>query len=134
MTATAPYATAVSATLRLRRCWARTIWMALIWLGLNGLDVNSWVVGVPAVLAAAWISVRLLPAISWRWSLRGALVFAAYFIRESVRGGWDVARRVLSPALRRGLRWRSSPGSRIPRGIRGFHLYAARKRASPPGR
>jgi multicomponent Na+:H+ antiporter subunit E len=73
--------------------------MALLWFGLNGLDVNSWMVGGPAVLAAAWISVKLLPSVSWRWSLRGTLVFAAYFLRESVRGGWDVARRAISPRL-----------------------------------
>ena len=51
------------------------------------------------MLAAAWISVKLLPSVSWRWSLRGALAFAAYFFRESVRGGWDVARRAISPGL-----------------------------------
>jgi multicomponent Na+:H+ antiporter subunit E len=73
--------------------------MALLWLGLNGLDGGSWIVGGPVVLAAAWISVQLLPAASWRWSLPGALAFAVYFLRESVRGGWDVARRAISPGL-----------------------------------
>jgi len=73
--------------------------MALLWFGLNGRDGASWMVGGPAVLAAAWISVRLLPAVTWRWSAGGALVFAAYFLRESIRGGWDVARRALSPQL-----------------------------------
>ncbi len=85
--------------LRLRRCLVRTAWMALVWLGLNGLDGHSWIVGGPAVLVAAWISVQLLPAVTWRWSPGGVLVFAAYFLRESVRGGWDVARRALSPGL-----------------------------------
>jgi multicomponent Na+:H+ antiporter subunit E len=99
MTAIAPNAPAVSITFRLRRCLVRAVWMALLWLGLNGLDGNSWIVGGPAVLAAAWISVKLLPSVSWRWSLRGALVFAAYFLRESARGGWDVARRAISPRL-----------------------------------
>ncbi len=99
MTASASNAPALSAAFRLKRCFVRALWMALLWLGLNGLDRNSWIVGGPAVLAAALISVKLLPAVSWRWSLRGALVFAAYFLRESLRGGWDVARRAISPRL-----------------------------------
>ena len=32
-----------------------------------------------------------------RWL--GLLLFAAIFLRESIRGGWDVARRVLQPSL-----------------------------------
>jgi multicomponent Na+:H+ antiporter subunit E len=96
----APPNSAVSTTHPFRRCLVRTAWMSLLWLGLNGLDGNSWVVGGPAVLTAAWVSVKLLPEVSWRWSLRGALVFAAYFLRESVRGGWDVALRAVLPGLR----------------------------------
>jgi len=99
MTAIRSNAPAVSAGFRLKRCLWRAGWMALLWLGLNGWDGNSWLVGVPAVLAAAWISVTLLPAISWRWTASGALAFVGFFLRESVRGGWDVARRALSPGL-----------------------------------
>ncbi len=99
MTTIAPNAPAVSITFRLRRYLVRAVWMALLWLGLNGLDGNSWIVGTPVVLVATWISVKLLPSVSWRWSLRGALVFAAYFLRQSVLGGWDVARRAISPRL-----------------------------------
>ena len=73
--------------------------MALIWLGLNGADWSSWIVGGPVVFAAAWISVKLLPAIPWHWSVGGAIAFAGWFLRESLRGGWDVARRALSPKL-----------------------------------
>lgn len=105
MTAAASCAPVVSAALRFRQGLVRAFWMALLWLGLNGLDGNSWMVGVPVVLAAAWISLMLSPSVSWRWSLRGLLVFAVYFLRESVHGGWDVAWRairtglVLSPAI-----------------------------------
>jgi multicomponent Na+:H+ antiporter subunit E len=74
--------------------------MALIWLGLNGADGYSWIVGAPAVIAAAWISLGLLPTISWHWSAVGAMAFAGYFLRESFRGGWDVAKRALAPKLR----------------------------------
>ena len=73
--------------------------MALLWLGLNGTDRSSWIVGGPVALAAAWISVKLLPAISWHWSVGGALNFSWFFLRESVRGGWGVARRAISPGL-----------------------------------
>ena len=81
------------------RFLARLALLALVWLGLNGADWSSWLVGGPAVFAAAWISVKLLPAISWHWSVGGALAFAGFFLRESLRGGWDVACRALSPKL-----------------------------------
>jgi multicomponent Na+:H+ antiporter subunit E len=73
--------------------------MALIWLGLNGADWSSWIVGGPVVFTAAWISVKLLPDIPWHWSAGGAISFAGWFLRESLRGGWDVAWRALSPKL-----------------------------------
>lgn len=73
------------------------MFLAMVWLGFTGRDVSSWIVGAPAVLVAAWISARLWPGVQWRWSPGGALAFAAYFVRESCLGGWDVARRALSP-------------------------------------
>ena len=81
------------------RFLARLALMALIWLGLNGADWSSWIVGGPVAFAAAWISVKLLPAIPWHWSMWGVIAFAGFFLRESLRGGWDVARRALSPGL-----------------------------------
>jgi multicomponent Na+:H+ antiporter subunit E len=88
-----------AAIARRRRFWVRLGWMALIWLGLNGTDGHSWLVGVPAVLAAAWISVKLRTGVPCQWSLRGGIAFAGFFLWESLRGGWDVARRALSPGL-----------------------------------
>lgn len=73
--------------------------MALIWLGLNGADWSSWMVGGPVGLVAAWISVKLLPDIPWHWTVGGGIAFAGFFLRESLRGGWDVAMRALSPTL-----------------------------------
>ena len=73
--------------------------MALVWLGMNGTDWRSWLVGGPVVFAAAWVSVTLLPDTRWRLSAGGAIAFAGFFLRESLRGGWDVAWRALSPAL-----------------------------------
>ncbi len=74
--------------------------LAVIWLGLCGPSLESWYVGVPAVLAAAWTASRFpasLP-LGLRWS--GLVPFASFFLRESVVGGWDVARRVLAPEMR----------------------------------
>jgi len=78
---------------------ARLAVMALLWLGLNGTDWSSWIVGGPAVFAAAWISLKLLPALPWHWSVGGAIAFAGFFVRESLRGGWDVSWRALSAKL-----------------------------------
>lgn len=82
-----------------RRLAARAALMALVWFGLNGTERASWIVGAPIVIAAAWLSARMLPDASWQWSARGALSFAGYFLRESLLGGWDVSRRALSPSL-----------------------------------
>ncbi len=72
---------------------------ALVWLGLNGTDRASWIVGGPVVAAAARLGAAMVPGASWPWSARGALAFGGHFFRESIRGGWDVARRALSPSL-----------------------------------
>jgi multicomponent Na+:H+ antiporter subunit E len=78
----------------------RALGLALIWLGCNGLDGASWLVGGPVVLAAAAVSLKLAPTIPWRWTVRGALGFGWFFLCESLRGGWGVARHALSPQLR----------------------------------
>jgi multicomponent Na+:H+ antiporter subunit E len=72
---------------------------AAVWLGLNGGDLESWLIGGPAVMAAAALGGVLganrRPRLRWR----GLLPFSAFFVRESVRGGCDVAWRVLHPRL-----------------------------------
>ena len=82
-----------------RRFVARGTLMAVIWLGFNGTDWSSWMVGGPMVLAAAWLSLRLLPASTWHWSVGEAIRFGGYFLRESLRGGWGVARHALSARI-----------------------------------
>lgn len=84
--------------------WRRYLWpgaiAALIWLGLNGDDLGSWVIGAPVVVAAAALGGVLRADRRPRLRWRGLLPFAAFFVRESLRGGWDVAWRVLHPRLR----------------------------------
>lgn len=78
---------------------ARAALFAALWWLLNGGDARSWVVGGPVVLAATALSLWLRPQRTWRWQLAGVLPMAWYFLRESVRGGFDVARRALRPSL-----------------------------------
>ena len=69
-------------------------------LGLNGCDWRSWIIGGPAICATAWMAARIFPPVSWCGSVAGTLSFAGFFALESLRGGWDVARRALAPRLR----------------------------------
>ena len=71
-----------------------------LWLLLSGAEPASWLVGLPAVVAAAWAG-RALGLFAERGlSLVGLLRFLPFFLWESMRGGVDVARRVLAPRLR----------------------------------
>lgn len=100
---------------RLVRLAGRVALFAALWWLLNGGDARSWVVGGPVVLAAAALSLWLQPERTWRWRWAGVLPMAWFFLRESVRGGFDVARRALrpNPALQPGvLRFRT----RLPGG------------------
>ena len=83
--------------------WWRLLWpgaiAALVWLGLNRNDLGSWLIGAPAVVAAAALGGVLQADRRPRLRWRGLLPFAAFFLRESLRGGWDVAWRVFHPRL-----------------------------------
>ncbi len=72
---------------------------ALWWLLSNG-DPDSWIIGVPAVIAAAWSAQRLGVGHASAVSMPGLLRFIPFFVWESVRGGLDVALRTLSPRMR----------------------------------
>ncbi|MBE7504493.1 MAG: Na+/H+ antiporter subunit E, partial [Verrucomicrobiales bacterium] len=71
--------------------------LAALWWVLAGADTRSWIVGVPVVLAATWVSRGLTPAVAWRWSWTGAFRFAGFFLWHSLLGGADVAWRALHP-------------------------------------
>lgn len=91
--------------------------LALLWFLLTGGAASSWIVGVP-VIASALLLVRQVESTMapWRLDPAGVLRFAGYFVRESVRGGIDVAGRVSArrPRVEPGLvhyRWRLPAGS-----------------------
>ena len=73
---------------------------ALVWLLLSGNAWQSWLVGLPAVLLAAWSAVRLRGTDQARIHLPGLLRFLPLFIRDSVLGGIDVVSRVMRPTMR----------------------------------
>ncbi|MCL4201005.1 MAG: Na+/H+ antiporter subunit E [Pirellulaceae bacterium] len=73
-------------------------WATLWWLLSRG-HADSWLVGVPTVLAAAGLSVWMAPPWSWRWNFVGMVRFAGYFVRASLAGGCDVAYRAIHPRL-----------------------------------
>lgn len=76
---------------------ARVITIALLWWALSEGDTyNLWFAGI-VIVAATLGSLALQPVTGFRpWHLGGVLVF---FVRESISGGIDVARRAFSPSM-----------------------------------
>lgn len=64
---------------------------AAVWWVLSGGAAESWMVGGPAVLIAALLSSAMLPPL--RMSAAGLPAYLTFFVRESLLGGVDVARR-----------------------------------------
>jgi len=79
-----------------RRFLQHSLVLAVIWLGFNGTDSASWIIGVPSILVATWAATRFGGRRFVRLRVAGLFAYSAYFIRQSVLGGWDVARRVLT--------------------------------------
>ena len=90
-----PAASAARSALLLRTALFAGLW----WVIVQG-NSAAWLVGVPAVAAAALVSRGLGNTVLPRISPRGLLAFATLFLRESVAGGIDVARRTLGRRVR----------------------------------
>jgi multicomponent Na+:H+ antiporter subunit E len=67
-----------------------------LWLLLTDGDLASWLIGAPVVVAAAWSVASPPVAQGGAFSLSAALRFLPFFLWESLRGGVDVAARVLT--------------------------------------
>jgi multicomponent Na+:H+ antiporter subunit E len=66
------------------------------------LAEGSWrtpVLAGAVILTALGLSVALVPAVEWRLPIRALAGFIPYFLGQSLRGGFDVARRALHPRL-----------------------------------
>ncbi len=73
--------------------------LGLLWAALNPGDHQSWLVGIPVVTLATTVALRLHNPVARHYSLPGAVRMAAFFVDQSFRGGWDVAKRALTPAM-----------------------------------
>ena len=82
---------------------------------ISGRDTASIPVGLVAVAAATWTSLRLLPAGRSRIRPLALMTLALRFLRQSAVSGVEVAWRALSPDLRLNPRFVSYP-LRIPPG------------------
>jgi multicomponent Na+:H+ antiporter subunit E len=80
-----------------RGFWLSLVLLAALWLLLSGGSLASWIVGGPTVVAGAWAGHALGAFRGTAWSISGVLRYLPFFLVESVKGGVDVARRVLAP-------------------------------------
>ena len=77
----------------------RLLSFTAFWIIVSGADFDvPWMVGAIIVLAAA-TSICVLPAGGASLRPIPVLRFAPYFLKQSMIGGWDVARRAFSPEM-----------------------------------
>jgi multicomponent Na+:H+ antiporter subunit E len=73
--------------------------LAAAWWAFTEARPGSWAVGAPTVALAALAAAAILPPGRHRIRWGPALRFAGWFVAQSLKGGVDVARRALAPAL-----------------------------------
>lgn len=84
----------------LTRVVARGTLFLAFWLMISGWAPADLPVGLAAVAAATWISLRLLPPKGLRFRLASLATLGASFLRQSAISGMDVAWRALNPRLK----------------------------------
>lgn len=77
----------------------RAAWFLGLWAVLAGAHIADLPAAAAAVVAATWLSLRLLPPTNSRFSIPGVGRLVVVFLYESVVAGVDVARRALDPRL-----------------------------------
>lgn len=86
----------------LRAALWRAFLLAFGWWALAEGDRAAFAFGVPVILGATAISLALSPPARSRSRLRVIAIvrLVGFFLVGSLRSGWDIARRALSPRLR----------------------------------
>lgn len=77
----------------------RSAFLAVIWWILAGGHHDSWTIGIPSVLLAVLLSLRLLPPTGTRISFTGLIGFSVFFVMNSIRSGLQVVVLTLKPRL-----------------------------------
>lgn len=76
---------------------SRGILFTLVWWILVDGALASWWIGLPAVVLAVITSIALFPPVHLVWY--EVPRFAAFFLKHSLLGGVDVARRAFHPGV-----------------------------------
>ena len=89
-----------------KKLWILLVLLTILATACNGLgdltggQAESWLLGLPAVLIATWVSVqeRRFPTV--RLSFWSSIRFMGFFLKASLISGLDVVRRALHPKMR----------------------------------
>lgn len=83
----------------MRPVLTRIALLAMLWWVLTEGSLDGWAAGSLVVFCAAVASLALAPPGLYRWRILELPGFALFFIRQSVLGGVDVARRAFDPRI-----------------------------------
>ncbi len=72
--------------------------LGLLWLVLADGRPDSLGVGLPVMVLATWLSVRLTPPGRGAWRLTAWPAFAGYFLWRALAGSIDIAGRAMRPS------------------------------------
>jgi len=73
--------------------------LSLLWLMFTEGRGDAWIIGIPTLLLAAGLYQKTAPTTHLYWRMHSLPEFIFYFLRASLQGGIDVARRALSPHM-----------------------------------
>jgi multicomponent Na+:H+ antiporter subunit E len=83
----------------------RGLLFATVWWVLSEGRLDSYLLGSIAIIAATWVSFKLVPRSDWRFRVMGLCSFIGFFLWHSLRGGLQVSllafrgKAALQPAM-----------------------------------